>query len=80
MLRTILIQLALFLTPFLLYALYLVLRKRNPLTGEAWTFGWVAGLAGAGLVLAFVLFTVLSQNAGLQLSGRNTPGETTTPR
>jgi hypothetical protein len=71
MMRTVLIQIGLFALPFAVYALYLALRKKNPLTGGHWTAAWVLGLGVGGLFLSLVLFTLIAQNAGLQLSGRN---------
>ena len=51
--RTVLEPLALFLSPFVIYALYLALRSRYPLEIEHWTRGRVSvmtliGLAAAG--------------------------------
>jgi len=43
---------ALFLAPFALFAIYLVLRLRYPTDLEHWTRGRVSRLALAGLVLA----------------------------
>jgi hypothetical protein len=71
MARTILIQVAIFLIPFAIYALYLLLKKQNPFTGAAWTGTQIAFLTGAGLVLTVLTFTMLVQNAGMQLVGRN---------
>ena len=60
--RALLEPLALFLSPFALYVLYLILRARYPLEVEHWTSGRVSiltlvGLAGAviGLILLDLL-------------------------
>lgn len=79
MARNLLIGLAFFLAPFVLYALYLVIARRNPFTGASWSIGALAGLSLAGLFLSVVLFGVVAQNAGIQLSGRNAT-EAPTPR
>ena len=42
----------LFLAPFAVFALYLILRARYPLAVEHWTRGRVGGLALAGLAAA----------------------------
>jgi uncharacterized membrane protein len=43
---------AFFIAPFLAYVLYLIARRRNPLSVEHWTHGWLAGLTMAGLAAA----------------------------
>ena len=50
--REILEPLALFLSPFAAYAIYLALRARYPLEVEHWTGGRVSILALVGLVAA----------------------------
>jgi hypothetical protein len=45
---------ALFLSPFVVFTLYLIARARYPLAVEHWTTGRVSTLALAGLVVAVV--------------------------
>lgn len=52
MIRAIAEGLALFLVPFAAFAIYLVLRRRNPASVDAWTGGTAATLALVGLALA----------------------------
>jgi Family of unknown function (DUF6111) len=50
--RTVLEPLALFLSPFAIYAIYLVLRDRYPLEVEHWTRGRVSVMTLLGLAAA----------------------------
>jgi hypothetical protein len=50
--RTVVEPLALFLSPFAVYALYLVLRARYPLEVEHWTRGRVSIMTLLGLAAA----------------------------
>jgi hypothetical protein len=52
MLRALLEPVALFLAPFIAFALYLALRARYPLAVEHWTRGRVSTLTLTGLVIA----------------------------
>jgi len=52
-------SLALFLAPFLLFAVYLVLRLRYPLAVEHWTRSRVATLVLIGLATALIGMIVL---------------------
>ena len=52
MLRAVLEPTALFLSPFALFAIYLVLRARYPLAIEHWTRSRISTLTLAGLVFA----------------------------
>lgn len=52
MIRVIAEAIALFLVPFAAFAVFLLLRRRNPTSVDAWTGGTTAGLALAGLALA----------------------------
>jgi hypothetical protein len=54
MLRAILEPVALFLSPFLAFAIYLLLRARYPLAIEHWTRGRVSTLTLAGLAIAVI--------------------------
>jgi Family of unknown function (DUF6111) len=52
MLRAVLEPLALFMSPFVVFALYLLLRSRYPLAIEHWTRGRVSTLTLLGLAVA----------------------------
>lgn len=58
--REILEPLALFLTPFVAYAIYLALRARYPLEIEHWTSARVSLLTLAGLAAAVLGLVALS--------------------
>lgn len=62
MTRVLFEQLALFLAPFIVFAIYLVLRRRNPLTREPWDGRslWLA-VVGLGLVVGVMLVSALTQ-------------------
>jgi hypothetical protein len=57
--RTVIEPLALFLSPFAAYAVYLVLRARYPLEFEHWTRGRVSILTLLGLAAAVLGFGAL---------------------
>jgi hypothetical protein len=63
MLRAVLEPTALFLSPFALFAIYLVLRSRYPLALEHWTRSRVSTLTLAGLVVAVVGMVLLALQA-----------------
>jgi hypothetical protein len=73
MLRLILTRLVLFFLPFAGYAFFLVLKRKNPLTGSAWKRSDVVLLSLAGFFLSIVLFGFLAQHAGEKISGRPSP-------
>ena len=52
MIRAVAESVAFFFLPFLLFALYLVARRRNPSAVDAWTGGVVGALSLVGLALA----------------------------
>jgi Family of unknown function (DUF6111) len=58
--RTLLEPLALFLSPFAAYALYLTLRARYPLEIEHWTTGRVSVLTVMGLAAAVLGLVALN--------------------
>jgi len=61
--RTLVEPLALFLSPFAAYAVYLILRARYPLEMQHWTSGRVSVLTLAGLaaaVLGLVMVNLLA--------------------
>ena len=66
MARAILEPLALFLTPFALYALYLIARRRMPHGAHHWPRRMVTSLTVAGLLLAI---------GGVVLVGARAPRE-----
>ena len=51
--RALIEPLALFLSPFAIYAVYLVMRARYPLAVEHWTRGRVSLMALIGVAVAF---------------------------
>jgi hypothetical protein len=59
MARTVLEPLALFLSPFAIYAVYLALRARYPLEVEHWTRERLSILTLAGLVAAILWLVAL---------------------
>ncbi|HEV3045673.1 MAG TPA: DUF6111 family protein [Roseiarcus sp.] len=63
MLRAVLEPTALFLSPFVVFAAYLVLRARYPLEVEHWSRGRVSTLALIGLVVAIVGMFLLASFA-----------------
>jgi len=60
MLRAVLEPTALFLSPFALFAIYLVLRARYPLAVEHWTRSRVSTLTLIGLVVAVLGMALLA--------------------
>ena len=72
MIRTFLFELALFLLPFGLYVVWLWVRRKNPFTGESWTWFELASLTLVGLFLSVVLFGYGWRHSGERISGRNT--------
>ena len=52
MIRVVAESVALFLVPFVAFALYLLVRRRNPASVDAWAGGTAAGLALVGLAFA----------------------------
>ena len=60
MARVILEPLALFLSPFAAYAIYLILRARYPLEVDHWTTGRVSILTVAGLAAAVLGLVALN--------------------
>lgn len=55
-------QLMLFLSPFLVFGVYLVLRRRNPFTRDPWNGKslWLA-VAGLGLVVLVMVISGMTQ-------------------
>jgi hypothetical protein len=72
MIRAFFIEILLFLLPFALYIAYLAVRRKNPFTGESWTWVELTSLTIVGLFLSVVLFGLGWRHSGEQLTGRNT--------
>jgi hypothetical protein len=64
MIRPILIEIGLFLTPFVIYAAFLVATRIGILQPSAWTLRRIAGLVIASLVLVVGSFLILAQFSG----------------
>lgn len=64
MIRVAVESVAIFLVPFLVFALYLAARRRNPSKVDSWTKGAVATLAliGLGLTALAILVFGLSEH------------------
>jgi hypothetical protein len=63
MIRPVLTEIAIFLIPFAVYAVFLFATRSNVLTQTAWplrTIGWLAGAALALVVLSLVLLAHFS--------------------
>ena len=60
--RAVLEPLALFLSPFAAFAIYLILRARYPLAVEHWTRGRVSTLTLVGLFIAIVALVIFGLN------------------
>ena len=73
MIRTILTEAGLFLTPFVLYAAFLALTRAGVLEPKAWTAPRLAALLIVSLVLVVGSFVVLAQFSG------SPPGSTYVP-
>ncbi len=73
MIRPVLTELALFLTPFVLYALFLYATKEGVFLREHWSPKMVASLTIAALVLMIGSFLVLANLSG------ETPGRVYVP-
>jgi hypothetical protein len=73
MIRTVLTEAALFLTPFAVYVVFLVATRSGLTLPEVWTMRRIAGLIIASLVLVVGSFLVLAQFSGAP------PGSTYVP-
>ena len=86
MIRPILTELALFLAPFVAYAVFLVMTRGGLLEPESWPLKTVASLAITAMVLVVGSFVVLAHFTGARPgsayvpahieNGRLVPGET----
>ncbi len=73
MIRPVLTEIGLFLTPFVLYAIFLMATRAGVLHPEAWRLRRVAVLAVASLALMAASFVLLAQFSGAP------PGSTYVP-
>jgi hypothetical protein len=73
MIRPVLTEIGLFLTPFVLYAMFLMATRAGVLQPEAWPLRRVAVLAVASLALMAASFLLLAQFSGAP------PGSTYVP-
>ena len=73
MIRTVVTEIGLFLTPFVLYAACLVMTRAGPLQSEAWTMPRLAALVIVSLMLVIGSFLLLAQFSGAP------PGSTYVP-
>lgn len=64
MIRPILTQILLFLTPFALYALFLAATRAGILDLQSWPLRIVAALTAVALVLMAISFVMLAQFSG----------------
>jgi hypothetical protein len=73
MIRPILTEVALFLTPFVLYALFLAATRAGVLDLKQWSVGRIAWLAIAAFVLMIGSFAFLAQFDGAPMGSTYTP-------
>lgn len=73
MIRPILTEIGLFLTPFVLYALFLAITNAGVLQPKAWRLSRLAALLAVSLLLMFGSFVILAQFSGAP------PGSTYVP-
>ena len=73
MIRPVLTELALFVTPFLVYAVFLWATSAGVLDPTQWSLARLAWLAIAALVLMIGSFVVLSHFSGSRPGARYTP-------
>ncbi len=73
MIRPVLTELALFLTPFAIYAVFLVATRAGVLEPSQWSLARIAWLLIASLVLMIGSFVVLAQFGGAPPHSSYTP-------
>jgi hypothetical protein len=76
MIRPVLTELALFLTPFVLYAIFLWATRAGVLDPKSWTLSRIAWLLMAALVLMLGSFIVLAQWGGAPPGSTYVPAHT----
>jgi hypothetical protein len=64
MIRPVATEIALFLTPFVVYAVFLALTRTRILQSSAWTMPRLTGLLIAALILVVGSFLLLAQFSG----------------
>jgi hypothetical protein len=64
MIRPVLTELALFLTPFVLYAVFLWATRAGVLHPDSWSWGVIVWLTIAALATVVISFVVMAQFAG----------------
>jgi hypothetical protein len=73
MIRPIFTEIGLFLTPFVLYAAFLLATRAEVLHPNAWTLRRIAGLVIASLLLMLGSFLVLAEFGGSPPGSTNVP-------
>jgi uncharacterized protein DUF6111 len=73
MIRPVLTEFALFLTPFVLYALFLWATRAGVMDTSSWSWGTIAWLTIAALVLMVGSFVVMAQFGGAPPGSAYTP-------
>ena len=86
MIRPVLTELAIFLTPFALYAIFLIVTRAGLLNPESWSWQVLGWLSGVALLSVIISFIVIAEFAGAPPNstyvpahiedGRFVPGET----
>lgn len=64
MIRPLLIELALFLAPFALYAIFLTLTRASAFDPESWSWRAIGWLTLVSLLMVILSFVVIAQFAG----------------
>jgi hypothetical protein len=64
MVRPLLIELALFLTPFAVYAIFLALTRASVFDPESWSWRAISWLTLVSLLLVILSFIVIAQFSG----------------
>ena len=73
MIRPVLTELALFLTPFVIYAIFLIATRSGVMDPAHWSIGRIASLVISALVLMIASFVVLAHFYGAPLGSTYTP-------
>jgi hypothetical protein len=73
MIRPLLVEIALFLAPFVAYALFLWATRLGVLDPEHWPLRTVAWLTAASLVLVIASFVLLAQISGAPVGSTYVP-------
>jgi hypothetical protein len=73
MIRPLFVEVALFLTPFAVYAIYLWATRAKIIDLESWPPRTLAGLAVASLVLMIVSFVLIAEFSGAPTTATYVP-------